>query len=222
MKTAGLDYCRAGLFAVALSLILAAPAALAVDYRWTLSFEQGTLEAIIQNGNDLSLNIFCPEGQEDTTPGMILEVKGINPKLNEEVLVQFVVDGQSFPFNFNEIKFDANSRANKWAFRAFVLALTGSKQKSFVAEFPKYKTSETFSLLDARKLFRRETDFAILASGKIGDGLLEMNHRFSRSRNGSFQHAADRLRREIVQAGEDREAPHPRKSPGRNSAIWPP
>ena len=151
MKTAGLDYCRAGLFAVAVSLILAAPAALAVDYRWTLSFEQGTLEAIIQNGNNSSLNIFCPEGQEDTTPGMILEVKGINPKLNEEVLVQFVVDGQSFPFNFNEIKFDANSRANKWAFRAFVLALTGSKQKSFVAEFPKYKTSETFSLLDARK-----------------------------------------------------------------------
>jgi hypothetical protein len=56
-----------------------------------------------------------------------------------------------------------------------------------------------------RKLFRRETDFAILAGGKIGDGLLEMNRRLARPRNRSFQRAADRLRREIAQAGEDRE-----------------
>jgi hypothetical protein len=33
--------------------------------------------------------------------------------------------------------------------------LASSKQKSFVVEFPKYNTSETFSLLDARRALGR-------------------------------------------------------------------
>ena len=54
-----------------------------------------------------------------------------------------------------------------------------------------------------RKLVRREADFAVLVGGKIGDRLLEMNCRFARPGNCSFQNAADRLRREIAQACED-------------------
>ena len=82
---------------------------------------------------------------------MFLEVKRIRPQRGEAVTVQIVVDGDSFPFELNEIQFTASSRAEKWRFFALVDALVASKQKSFVVEFPKYDTSETFSLLDARK-----------------------------------------------------------------------
>jgi hypothetical protein len=134
-----------------LSFVLAASTAMAVDYRWTSSYDQGTLEATIRNRNASNVVIYCPEGQEDTTPGMFLEVKGIRPQRGEAVTVQIVVDGDSFPFELNEIQFTAGSRAEKWRFFALVDALVASKQKSFVVEFPKYDTSETFSLLDARK-----------------------------------------------------------------------
>ena len=79
------------------------------------------------------------------TPGMFLEVKRIKPQRGESVTVQIVVDGDSFPFELNEIQFTASSRAEKWRFFALVDALVASKQKSFVVEFPK------FSLVDARK-----------------------------------------------------------------------
>ena len=82
---------------------------------------------------------------------MFLEVKRIKPQRGESVTVQIVVDGDSFPFELNEIQFTASSRAEKWRFFALVDVLVASKQKSFVVEFPKYDTSETFSLLDARK-----------------------------------------------------------------------
>jgi hypothetical protein len=82
---------------------------------------------------------------------MFLEVKRIKPQRGESVTVQIVADGDSFPFELNEIQFTASSRAEKWRFFALVDVLVASKQKSFVVEFPKYDTSETFSLLDARK-----------------------------------------------------------------------
>ena len=64
-------------------LVLTASAAMAVDYRWTSSYAQGTLEAIIHNRNDSNVTIYCPEGQEDTTPGVFIEVKRIKPKAGE-------------------------------------------------------------------------------------------------------------------------------------------
>jgi hypothetical protein len=134
-----------------LSFVLTASTAIAVDYRWTSSYDQGTLEATIWNRHASNIVIYCPEGQEDTTPGMFLEVKRIKPQRGESVTVQIVADGDSFPFELNEIQFTASSRAEKWRFFALVDVLVASKQKSFVVEFPKYDTSETFSLLDARK-----------------------------------------------------------------------
>jgi hypothetical protein len=134
-----------------LPLALSASTAMAADYRWTSSCDQGTLEATIWNRNASNIVIYCPKGQEDTTPGMFLEVKRIKPQRGESVTVQIVVDGDSFPFELNEIQFTASSRAEKWRFFALVDALVASKQKSFVVEFPKYDTSETFSLVDARK-----------------------------------------------------------------------
>jgi len=76
---------------------------MAVDYRWTSSYDQGTLEATIWNRNASNIVICCPKGQEDTTPGMFLEVKRIKPQRGESVTVQIVVDGDSFPFELNEI-----------------------------------------------------------------------------------------------------------------------
>ena len=134
-----------------LSLVLGASTALAVDYRWTVGYDQGTLEATVDNRNDSSFEIYCPQGQTDTTPGMFIIVKGIEPKAGEKVLVQIVIDGTSHPFELDEIQFLANSRTAKWQFRDLVLSLASSRQKSFVVEFPKYDTSETFSLLDAKK-----------------------------------------------------------------------
>jgi hypothetical protein len=126
-----------------LSFVLAASTAMAVDYRWTSSYDQGTLEATIRNRNASNVVIYCPEGQEDTTPGMFLEVKRIRPQRGEAVTVQIVVDGDSFRFELNEIQFTAGSRAEKWRFFALVDALVASKQKSFVVEFPKYSASTT-------------------------------------------------------------------------------
>jgi hypothetical protein len=137
-----------------MSLTFAASAALAVDFRWTQGYGQGTLEANIANANDSTININCPEGQTDTTPGMFIEVKRISPprQSDETVTVQIIVDGKNYSFFLKEIQFKAVTRTDKSQFRELVRALASSKQKSFVVEFPKYNTAETFSLLDARKV----------------------------------------------------------------------
>lgn len=138
-----------------LSLILAASAALAVDFRWTQGWGQGTAEANIENGNGSSVNIFCPQWQTDTTPGMHIHVNRINPPRNELVTVQIIVDGKNHPFYLKEIQYLAVTRTDRSQFRELLRALASSKQKSFVMEFPKYNTTETFSLLDARKALGR-------------------------------------------------------------------
>jgi hypothetical protein len=124
--------------------VLTASTAVAVDYRWASSFAQGTFEAIIRNRNDSSINIYCPDGHEDTTPGMFIEVKRIKPQRGEMVTVQIVVDGDSHAFDLNEIQFTASSRTEKLQYFVLVDALVASKQKSFVVEFPKYDTSRFF------------------------------------------------------------------------------
>lgn len=153
------------LIAPIMLLLLGTTTALAVDYRWVSSYDQGTIEATIRNRNASSLMIFCPLGQEDTTPGMFIEVKGIKPVRGEQVTVQIVVDGDNYPFELNEIEYHANARDEKWRFRALLDALTASKRKSFVIEFPKYNQAETFSLLDARTIIGRGKDSIIDGCG---------------------------------------------------------
>ena len=135
-----------------ISLTFAASAALAVDFRWTLGYGQGTLEANIANANDSTININCPEGQTDTTPGMFIEVARTSRQRNETVTVQIIVDGKNHSFYLKEIQFKAVTRTDKSQFRELVRALASSEQKSFVVEFPKYNTAEAFSRLDARKV----------------------------------------------------------------------
>lgn len=136
---------------IATCLALVVTPAMSVDYRWTTGYNQGSLEAIIRNGNDSNVNIYCPSGQEDKTPGMYVQVNGVKPVYNEEVTVQIVVDGNNYSVYLREIEFKPVSRQDWWDFKALIKALALSKQKSFFVELPKYNKSETFSLLDARK-----------------------------------------------------------------------
>jgi len=139
------------LLLVTFALLLSASAIAATDFRWTVGYGQGTLEANIENANGSTLNIYCPAGSEDKTPGMFVSSKQVKPAAKETVTVQIIVDGKNYPFLLDGSWFKATGRQNQWDFRTLVNALAASKQKSFVVEFPKYQTQETFSLLDARK-----------------------------------------------------------------------
>lgn len=139
------------LLPVAFALMLSGTAALAVDFRWTLGYGQGTLEANIENGAGSTFSIYCPAGSDDKTPGIFISVTRIKPQVKEAVTAQIIIDGKNHPFLLDGSRFKAEGRQNQWDFRALVNALATSKQKSFVVEFPKYQTQETFSLLDVRK-----------------------------------------------------------------------
>ena len=143
---------------VAASLLAASHAA-AAEPRWTTAFAQGTVEAIIEKGPGSSVNIYCPSGQADTTPGMFIQVGRVTPKAGEKVDIQIVVDGRSHPFALDEIQFLASDRANRKSLASLVDALAKSKAKTFKVEFPKLGVAETFSLLGARKAFKSAKDF---------------------------------------------------------------
>ena len=145
--------CMKLVFALVLTLAMSS-AAHAVDFRWRLAFAQGTFEAIVDNGNDASVNIYCPSGQQDPTPAMFIKSKKVKAVAKEQVAIQIVVDGESYPFWLDEIQFLANSNRAMLDLQSLVYALATSKKKSFTVEFPKYKVSEKFSLLDARKSLR--------------------------------------------------------------------
>ncbi|MBC9876330.1 hypothetical protein G8O24_03085 [Bradyrhizobium sp. INPA01-394B] len=135
----------------ALVLILSGTAALAVDFRWPLGYGQGTLEANIENSVGSTFSIYCPAGSEDKTPGMFISVTRIKPQVKETITAQIIIDGKNHPFLLDGSQFKAEGRQNQQDFRQLVMALATAKQKSFVVEFPKYQTQETFSLLDVRK-----------------------------------------------------------------------
>jgi hypothetical protein len=131
----------------------------AKDHRWTLAYAQGTTEAIIRNDQGSNINIYCPSGQAEPTPGIFFEVKTIKPKAGEAVAVQFVVDGKSHAFDFAEIQFEAKGPARVNALSALIDALTKSKGKEFIVEFPKLGKSERFSLLGAKKAMTSAKEF---------------------------------------------------------------
>jgi hypothetical protein len=134
-----------------LCVAIGATSAWAANDRWTTGFGQGTFEAIIRNSNRSSVNLYCPEGQEDTTPGMFIEVKRVQPAAKEKVTVQIIVDGVIHEFLMDEIQFRPDTKTDWSNYYALAGALTASGQKSFVVKFPKYNVEETFSLNGARK-----------------------------------------------------------------------
>jgi hypothetical protein len=140
----------ASAFVVLTAVAIQTPTASAAE-RWTVAFAQGTTEAIIRNGPGASVNIYCPSGQADPTPGMFVEVKKVSPKAGEKVAVRFVVDGKAYPFEIDEIQFLAKTDSQKSDLSALIEALTRSKGKSFAVEFPKLGISERFSLAGAKK-----------------------------------------------------------------------
>src|ERR1700752_3195738 len=125
--------------AVALAaVIIPLSAAHAVDYRWTTGFAHGTVEAIIKNENGSGVDIYCPAGQTDTTPGMFIETDKVRPRPNEQIDVQIIVDGRNYPFYLREIQFKAEGRQNLNDLYALIDALAKSGNKSFSVEFPKF------------------------------------------------------------------------------------
>ena len=131
----------------------------AVDYRWKAAFGQGTVEATVRNANDSSVNIYCPSGQADTTPGMLIEVKKVRAKAGEQIDVQIVVDGRGYPFALSEIQFEARERTSMESLQRLVDALVKSRARSFTVKFPELGLEEAFSLLDARRVFKSARDF---------------------------------------------------------------
>jgi hypothetical protein len=140
-------------------LVALTTSASAASYRWTSAFAQGTTEAIIRNEHGASVNIYCPSGQVDTAPGMLIDVKTVSPKAGEKVAVQFAVDGKSYAFDMDEIHFIAKSDAQKAALSALIDAIVSGKSKSFAVEFPKLGVTERFSLLGAKKAMTSATEF---------------------------------------------------------------
>ena len=141
-------------------LILAGSTAPAADFRWSQSWAQGTAEAIIRNINGSSVDIYCPDGQEDKTPGMSVAIEGLKSSdrikpidKDEEETVQVIVDGKNYPFYLDHERGDIRpvTAAGKRQFHELLVAMASSKQKTFAVEFPAYNRTERFSLLDAKK-----------------------------------------------------------------------
>ena len=134
-----------------LGLCVCTPA-LAGSGVWTLGWGQGTAEAIVENANGASVNIYCPSGQDDRTPGMFVQSKKVTPAVKERVTVQFTIDGKKHPFDLDEIQFLAHTKDEMQDLVQLQDALIASRQKSFTVEFPKYNVVENFSLRDAKKI----------------------------------------------------------------------
>lgn len=153
-------------------LILTASTVLAVDYRWTLISNEESSEATIDNGTKSSLMIDCSLPSKDLwgaprhwfpsitlEPGTVVLRDGA-----KEAVVQFIVDGKIYPFMWDRKYHFVLSilAANKERdLHEFVTALASSNQQTFIMRFPKYKNSEKFSLLDARKVLGNGKDFIL-------------------------------------------------------------
>ena len=126
-------------------------------------FAQGTIITTIFNERDSSFGIVCPSGQLDATPSFGITTKQIAVQSGEHVLVQILIDGRNYPFHmtaeFSSLGFKGAGRAARESMGALADALARGRQRNFVVEYPKYGKSESFSLLDARR---------ILGTGRTG------------------------------------------------------
>ena len=152
-------------------LILSASVARAVDYRWTLISHEEYLSASIENGHAASISIVCALPPKDVwgTPRhwkshvsvfTDQDVGGGPPTLDT---VQFIIDRKKYSFTrYRFVRFIWPTSADvDRELHEFVTALALSNQQTFVVRFPKYKHSDTFSLLDARKVLGSGKDFIL-------------------------------------------------------------
>jgi hypothetical protein len=142
-----------------LLLLMSVQEAVAADQRWTTGFGQGTVEAIIRNASGSDVNIYCPAGQTDTTPGMFIQLKRVRPRAKEQVDVRIVVDGRKHTFRLDEIQFLASGRASMNSLSALIDALATSRSRKFSVEFPKFRMTEQFSLLGAKAALKSGRSF---------------------------------------------------------------
>ena len=136
-----------------------ASTASASDHHWTMAFAQGTFEAIIRNETGASLNIYCPSGQTDATPGMFLESKKLHPRKGEQIEVQIIVGARKYPFRFDEIQFRATGQEGVTALSSLIEGLVKSNRKTFTVEFSPSGNSEIFSVRGAKKAFVSPGEF---------------------------------------------------------------
>lgn len=135
---------------LAISVTASCVSAFAVDYRWFDEVNRGTVSAIVRNGNGSKLDIYCASA-DDGRAGFSLETKLIMTS-SEPLDVQIVIDGKSHPFTLTNMVYEASGRLPFSALNALADDLIASRKPSFIVEYPKYKRSETFSLLGARQL----------------------------------------------------------------------
>ncbi len=93
---------------------------------------------------------------------MFISSKKVKPEAKERVTVQIIVDGKNYPFDLEEIQFQASTRSGLQDLAGLVDALAVSRQKSFTVEFPKYDIVETFSLRNARTSLGRGKDSVLV------------------------------------------------------------
>jgi len=145
------------LLIVAAVLAFSVQTAVAAE-KWATAYAQGTIEASIDNAAGASMNIYCPSGQNDTTPGMLLQSKKVQPRAGERVAVAFVVDGKIYLFDFDEIEFKASGPQVK-ELSVLIDAIAKSKAPAFKVDFPKLGKSEQFSLAGAKAAFKSAKEF---------------------------------------------------------------
>lgn len=130
--------------------------------RWTAGFGQGTSEAIIRNRAGSEFNLYCPAGQDDTTPGFFYHPKALDFQAEQDVQVKVVVDRQDFAFATKEGQFLASDKAGKDTIRALAIALIKSRAESFSIELPTLRTRDVFSLKNVRKALGGKKNSTIL------------------------------------------------------------
>lgn len=135
---------------LACATVVLTTSALAVDYRWSQGFGHGTTEALVRNKTGASLNIYCPAGSQDTTPGMFVDTNAFKTKKGTSVDIQIIVDGKNHPFEIKDTQYLAAGRGFRNNLEELVSSIRSSKNKYFTVEYPKYNVVERFSLLNAR------------------------------------------------------------------------
>ena len=135
--------------ALCIALAAAAPA-LAVDFRWTAGFNQGTAAGQIQNQAGSLVHFACNSGGlPPGGPSLHVQIKGKD--IAGSRLYQFVIDGQNRPVTLQDgWLLNAQTRPAKAALMSIAHSLVVSRAPNFTVELPELRLEERFSLLNVK------------------------------------------------------------------------